>query len=171
MTAALTVSQKETLDQFVSGAYRLEKLVCFLTEEQLDKSIAPGEWSIRQIVHHLSTDGDGWSFILQKAIATPGVRVSFGEPGDFPGNETIARSLAWDKRPIAGALALIKAHRHVMAELAICFPDKWENYVTFNTPGQKEPGKMTFGQIIQMLTDHLAEHIATIEAIKKIHGM
>ncbi len=168
MTAALTVQQKETLDQFVSGAYKLEKLVRFLTEEQLDKSISPGEWSIRQIVHHVSDDGDAWSLVVKKALAVPGTPVAFS---GFPGNEPWANALAFNKRPIPGALALIKSHRHVIAELAVFFPERWENYVTFDVPGNKETAKITFGQIIKMLTDHLSEHIATIEAIKQKHSI
>ena len=168
MTAALTAKQKEELDSFIAGAYKLEKLVQFLTEEQLDKSLSPKEWSIREIVHHLSTDGDGWSFVVQKVIVTPGVRVTFGEPGDFPGNIATGKGLAWDVRPIPGALALIKAHRHIITELAFRFPDKW-GYFIYLIAG-KEPIRMTFRQIIAMLTEHMAEHIATIESIRQKYG-
>lgn len=168
MIAALTAAQKEVLDLFVSGAYKLEKLAGYLTEEQLDKSLNPGEWSIRQITHHMSDDGDTWSLVTKKALAVPGTPVVFG---GFPGNEPWADALAHDKRPIPGALALVKAHRHIIAELAVCFPERWDNCVTFAMPDSKEPGKIAFGQIIKMLTDHLSEHIVTIEAIKLKHGI
>jgi hypothetical protein len=168
MTAALSPTQKGTLEKFVSGAYQLDKLVGFLTEENLDKSLSPGEWTIRQIVHHLAGDGDAWSMVIQKALVIPGTLISFGESVE---NEKWGNALAWDKRPIRGAIALIKSHRHVMAELAVFFAEKWENGVTFNIPGQKDPGKVSFGEIIQMLTDHMSEHIATIEAIKQKHSI
>jgi hypothetical protein len=168
MTAALSVQQKKTLDQFVSGAYKLDKLVSFLTEEQLDFSLSPGEWTIRQIVHHVAGDGDAWSMVIQKGLVIPGTLISFGESVE---NEKWANALAFDKRPIRAAIALIKSHRHVIAELAICFQEKWDNNVTFNIPNQKDPGKVTVGEIIQMLADHLTEHITTIEAIKQKHGI
>jgi hypothetical protein len=168
MTAVLNEKQKEALNLFVSGAYKLDKLVSSLTEEQLDKSIAPGEWTIRQIIHHVAEDGEAWSMAIKKAIAIPGALVSFGE---FPGNEPWANALAFDKRPIRAAIALLKSHRHVIAELAISFPDAWENCVTVTVPDNKEPDKVSIGQIIRMLGEHLAEHIATIEAIRKKHGI
>jgi len=160
--------QKETLDRFTAGALKLEKLVGSLTEQQLDKSIAPGQWTIRQIVHHVSEDGEAWSLNIKRAIAAPGVFIA---PSKFPGNDAWGKALAHDKRPIQGALALVKAHRYVIAEIVTCFPDKWGQYITYPAQGGKEIGRFTVGQIIRMVTDHLDEHIATIEAIKKKHNI
>jgi hypothetical protein len=168
MPSELSQKQKETLDLFVSGAYKLDKLVAWLTEQELDKSLSPGEWTIRQIVHHVAGDGDAWSMVIQKGLAIPGTPVSFGESLE---NEKWADALGFDKRPIRAALALIKCHRHIIAELAICYLDKWDNTVTFKVPGQEEPGKISVGEIIRMLADHLAEHITTIEAIRKKFGI
>jgi hypothetical protein len=167
MTAALSAAQKETLNKFISGAYRLEVLTGFLTEEQLNQSIAPGEWTIRQIVHHVADDGDAWCMVAKKTLAVPGTPVVFT---GFPGNEPWADALAFDKRPIPGSLALIKSHRHVMAELALCFPEKWEQAISFAIPDSKESVNITFAQILFMLTSHVTEHINTIEAIKQKSG-
>jgi hypothetical protein len=168
MPSELSPVQKETLDLFVSSAYKLDKLVSLLTEEELDMSLSPGEWTIRQIVHHVAGDGDAWSMVIQKGLVIPGTLVSFGDAVE---NEKWASALAFDKRPIRAALALIKCHRHIIAELAICFLEKWDNTVTFKVPGDEEPGHVSVGEIIRMLADHLAEHIATIEAIRKKHGL
>jgi hypothetical protein len=168
MTAALSVQQKETLEKFVSGAYRLDKLVGFLTEEQLDFSLSDGEWTIRQIIHHVAEDGNAWSMPIQKALVIPGTLISFGESVE---NEAWANALAFDKRPVRAAIALIKSHRHLIAELAVFFSEKWDNNVTFNIPGQKDPGKVSVGEMISMLTDHLSEHLNTIEAIKQKHSI
>jgi hypothetical protein len=164
MPTELSLAQKESLDLFVSGAYKLDKLVAALTEQELDMSLSPGEWTIRQIVHHVAGDGDAWSLVIQKGLAVNGILVSFGESVE---NEKMAGGLGFDKRPIRAALALIKSHRHVIAELAICYLDKWDNTVTFKVPGQEELGRISIGEIIRMLADHLAEHIVTIEAIRK----
>jgi|WetSurMetagenome_2_1015567.scaffolds.fasta_scaffold260202_2 hypothetical protein len=168
MTAALTAAQRETLERFISGAYKLDKLVGFLTEEQLDIALSTGEWTIRQIIHHVAEDGNAWSMPLQKALVIPGTLISFGESVE---NETWADALAFDRRPVRAAIALLKSHRHLIAELAVFFAEKWDNHVTFNVPDKKEPGKVSFGEIIQMLADHLDEHIATIEAIKQKHRL
>jgi hypothetical protein len=105
---------------------------------------------------------------IKRAMAATGVFVA---PSKYPGNQAWGKALAHDKRPIQGALALLKAHRHIIAELAACFPDKWGCYITYPTPGEKEIGKITVGQMIRMVTDHLDEHLATIEAIRKKHNM
>ena len=166
----LNPSQKETLKLFTSGAEKLEKAVSGLSEKELDYSLAPGEWTIRQIVHHVADDGDGWSFVFKKALGTPGVGFSFGEPGEFPGNEVWSKALACYERPITAALTLIKAHRTYIEELAIYFAGSWGNYVTYLDPeGMKQ--KFTAGQIIGMLAEHMMEHVATINAIKKKHGI
>jgi len=165
---ALTPSQKATLEKFVSGAYKLDKLVGFLTEEQLDLSLSAGEWTIRQIIHHLAEDGEFWSMMIKRAIATPDVLIV---PCEFPGNEPWANALAFSKRPIRAAVALLKSHRHVIAELAVFFSDKWDNCIAFSVPGNEETTNITIGQIISMLTDHMDEHLATIEAIRQKHGI
>jgi hypothetical protein len=164
----LTASQEEALALFTSGADRLEMAVAGLSEKELDCSVAAGEWSIRQIVHHVAEDGDAWSMAFKKTIATPGAPIRFE---GFPGNDAWADALAFDKRPVQTALALLKSHRQVIAELAVLFPDAWEQYVTIVDPQGQEVQNVSGGQIIRMLGEHLAEHVATIEAIKKQRGI
>ena len=160
----LTALQKKTLLLFTSGADKLEKAVTGLSEKELDYSLTSGEWTIRQIVHHVSEDGDAWSMVFKKALATPGVPI---RPGGFPGNEVWASALAFDKRPIQAALSLLKSHRSIIAELAVYFPGTWEHYVTYPDSQGKETKSISIGQIIRMLTEHLSEHLATIEVIKR----
>jgi hypothetical protein len=61
----LTESQENTLALFTAGAERLEAVIQDLTEEALDSACAPGEWTIRQIVHHLADDCDVWSMCIK----------------------------------------------------------------------------------------------------------
>ena len=164
----LTESQREALELFTAGAEKLEKAVAGLTDEETDYNEAPGEWTIQQIVHHVAEDGDAWSLNFKKAIATPGVPVRFE---GFPGNEAWADALAYDKRPLKSSLILTKSHRQVMAELAERFADSWEQYVIIVDTDGKELHKVSAGQIIQMLSEHMEEHIAKIEEIKKTHDI
>jgi hypothetical protein len=164
----LTDTQKETLTLFKAGADKLEKLVSGLSEAELNKSVAPGEWSIRQVVHHVAEDGDAWSLVVKQALAVSGNPLKLPE---FPGNEPWADALGFDKRPINTSLTLLKAHRAVIAELATDFPEAWNNYVAYPDAQGKMTQSINVGRIIQMLTDHMAEHIATIESIKRQHGI
>lgn len=163
-----SVSQKEILESFISGADQLEEVVTGLTEEQLDYSVAPGEWSIRQIIHHVATDGDAWSIAFQKAIANPGAPIRFE---GFLDNEVWADALAFRERPIENALALLNAHRRVIAGIAEKFPDKWEGHAVILSSEGDELHRITAGEIIGMLTGHLEEHIGTVKAIREKHGI
>jgi len=117
-------SREEALTLFLSGVERLETAVEGLTEASLDLSNTPGEWTIRQMVHHVADDGDVWSMPLKKAIVSCGAPIRFE---GFPGNDAWAEAMAFNQRGIAASLGLIKAHRQVMAELAHYFMEGWDN--------------------------------------------
>jgi hypothetical protein len=162
-------SREDALALFLSGTERLEAAVEGLTEASLDLSNAPGEWTIRQMVHHVADDGDAWSMPLKKAIATSGAPIRFE---GFPGNDAWAEAMAFDRRGIQASLGLIKAHRRVMAELACYFMDGWDSQcvVIVDEPG-KEVQAVTLGQIISMVAEHLIDHVTAIECIKKRNGL
>lgn len=164
----LTTAQTETLALFASGTNQLEMIILGLSEKELDYSCAPGEWTIRQIVHHVADDGDAWSMPFKKALATPGVPIRFE---GFPGNDAWAEALAFDKRPIQTAVTLIKSHRQLISELAEYFPDAWERHVAIVDSQGQEVMKVSAGQIIRMISEHLNEHVAEIEAIKRRFGL
>jgi hypothetical protein len=158
-------SRAEALALFLSGAERLEAALEGLTEASLDLSNAPDEWTIRQMIHHVADDGDAWSMPLKKAIATPGAPIRFE---GFPGNDAWAEAMAFDRRGIEASLGLIKAHRRVMAELARYFMDGWDSRcVVIVDEHGKEVQAVTLGQIISMVAEHLIDHVAAIETIKK----
>ncbi len=158
-------SEEETLALFLSGVERLEAAVEGLTGTGLDLSAGPGEWTMRQIVHHVADDGDAWSMTLKKAIAIPGAPIRFE---GFPGNDAWARAMAFDKRDIAASLGLMKTHRNVMAEIANYYRDCWDSrYVVIVDEHGKEVQKIAVGQIIRMLADHLLEHAGVMEGIIK----
>src|SRR5450759_3346400 len=121
-----TLSREQTIARFTSGPLRLAAALQGLPSAALDLFLGPEEWSIRQIVHHVSDDNDVWCMALKKAIATPGARIRFE---GFPGNDAWAGALHFDRRDIGPALALIDAHVQVMAQLVADFPDTWNTAV------------------------------------------
>lgn len=138
----------------------LEAVIQDLTEETLDSACAPGEWTIRQIVHHLADDCDVWSMCIKKAVATPGVLVRFE---GFPGNEPWADGLAFECRGVEPAMTLIKAHRQYIAQLATHFPDAWDRSIKLGNAQGEVVREFSVCEIIEMLTDHMSEHVAVIE--------
>jgi hypothetical protein len=130
--------------------------------------MGPGEWTIRQIVHHLADDGDVWCMVLKKAIATPGVPIRFE---GFPGNEVWAAALAFDKRSVEPVLALLKAHREMMTSLLTYFPEAWERCVSICDDQGRKVQDVSVGLMTRFLGEHVDGHIAVIQAIKHKYGL
>ena len=163
----LTESQENTLALFVAGADRLEAILQDLPEEALDSACAPGEWTIRHIVHHLADDCDVWSMCIKKAVATPGVLVRFE---GFPGNEPWADGLAFGCRGVEPAKTLLQAHRRYITHLATHFSDAWDRSFKLGNAQGEVVREFSVREIIEMLTDHMSEHVAVIEEILEQKG-
>jgi hypothetical protein len=154
--------QQQLLNNFTSTQADLNRVLTNVSDEQLDWREKAGEWSIRQILHHLTDDGNVFTFIIERALATPGCKVFFC---GFPGNETWADQLGFDQRPVTYALALMRAQHNFLTELASAFPDRWGNHVGYyNEAGEKQVDQSVENMLI-MLTEHMREHTDMIENI------
>lgn len=158
--------QQEIITDFTNALVDLDTVMEPVTEEQLDWIARDGGWSIRQVLHHLSEDGNVYTFIIERALATPGCKVFFG---GFPGNEAWADSLGYDQRPIASAWDLLHAQNQFIAELVSRFPDRWDNPAGFYNEAGEMLTEMTVEKMISMLTDHMREHTAMIKTILTAH--
>jgi hypothetical protein len=163
-----TVSRAETLERFTTGAYRLQRAVRSLSQEELDLSERPGQWTIRQINLQLADDGGAWALPTKKAIAAIGALVRFE---GFPGNEAWVLALAFDRRPVRPAVALIEAHRRVLAEMVGAIAGAWKRHVTVFDAAGREVQTLTCREIIGKLADHLCRHVDTIWKIRRTHNL
>ncbi len=163
-----TLSREQQIARFSAGPDRLAAAVEFLADEELNLSLAPGEWSIRQIVHHLADGNDVWCAGLRKAIATPGTLLRFE---GYPGNDAWAEAMHYDKRPIQTPLELFGAHVRAMAQMASEFPGAWDNSLRLADEQGNVGQTITVGDLLDMLTRHLDEHLGAIQAIKRHHGL
>lgn len=157
----------QLLARFLAVADELVGLVGGLSDAELDLSRAPGEWSIRQIVHHLADDGDVWSMCIKKALATPGAPVRFE---GVPGNEAWGEALHSGERGVAPALHLILAHRQYLADLLRDL-DGWDNTVKLLDAGGEVQRELSAREMVEMLTTHMSTHVAAIQAICEEHGV
>ena len=155
------------LARFLAVANELVTIVGGLSDAELDLSRGPGQWSIRQIVHHLADDGDVWSMCIKKAVATPGASIRFE---GFPGNEAWADALHFGERDIAFALQLIMAHRQYSTDL-LRHLDAWENSVKMVDAEGEVRREISVREMVEMLTDHMSTHVTTIQAICEAHGV
>ena len=163
-----TVSRDTAITRFSTGPDRLAAAVEFLADEELDLSLAPGEWSIRQIIHHLADGNDIWATGLKRAIASPGSLLRFE---GYPGNDAWSNAMHYSKRAVRPALALFDAHIHMMEQLVTEFPAAWENTLQLADEQGRVISTITVGALIDMLSNHLDEHLVAIQAIKQQHGL
>jgi hypothetical protein len=154
--------QKSVIEHFTGSLGQLDKVLAPVPESGWEWSEKEGEWTIRQILHHLAEDMIVYGFILERALATPGCKVFFGE---FPGNQEWADRLGFNQRPVCLALDLIRAQRPFFSELFSLFPGKWENTVLFYNETGEKLAESNVEKMIEMLSDHMDEHVQMIEKI------
>ena len=157
-----TEMDAHALELFTSSAAQLVSIAAALEPEQLDAAAAPGEWTIREMIHHVTDDCDVWSMIIKKALATPGAPVRFE---GFPGNEAWAEGMDFRSRDVTLALALVQAHHAYLAQLLSHFPGRWGNHVVFLDTQNCPIQEINVREIVQMLAAHMLEHLDTIETI------
>lgn len=158
---------KTLITQFLTGTDELTELIHRVKEADFDLSEGPGEWTMRQIIHHLEDDGDVYSFVIKRAISTPGAEIVLK---NFPGNEAWSDGLRNSQRPVEHSLALIREHRHVISEVVALNPEKLENEVLFFGEDDK-PVSFNVTAMIEMLTNHMTEHLTTLRRIKTLHSI
>ncbi len=157
--APLARTPEEVLARYAQGPDDVEAALAGLSNADLDLTRAPGEWTIRQIVHHL-VDGDTLQLL-------PRAKMALTEPG-----RSVAAD-AWDqdvwattlyaRLPIAPALALLRATRQYVVQLVGLYPDAWERSVAVRR-------QTTIGEMIGGLAQHTAEHIDEIQQTRRVHG-
>ena len=160
-------SRQDMLDAFTGAMKELDRIIETMPEDSLDWAKSESEWSIRQVIHHLADDGNVYTFIIERGLATPGCKVFFG---GFPGNEQWAERLDFNQRSIEPALKLMRAQRVFLAELVARFPDRWDNKVGYYNESGEELAERTVAEIIVMLTEHMEEHIQMIVEILESKG-
>ena len=87
----------------------------------------------------------------------------------YPGNEVWAGALDFEDRDVKPALGLIHAHCVYWMELLTRFSNSWDHaiIVTDDVTGSENP--MTVLQLVQMLVEHMEEHLDQIAAIKEFN--
>ncbi len=155
------LSPHERLALLAAGADALVAALAGLPEADLDRSITPSAWTIRQIVHHLADGEIVWSVFLRMALGVPDASAQLDW---YPGNEEWAGALDYAGRPIEAAVALFRAQRLYTAHLLEHLDASWEQCVLLG--GRP----MRVVDIACLLTVHAAEHVAEICRIREQGG-
>ena len=156
--------QKNIINAFTCSLEDFNMVLRKVPEGGLDWSESEGEWTIRQVIHHVAEDCNVYAFIIERALALPGSKVVFG---DFPGNDAWADRLGFGERPVEPAIELMHAHRKFLAELVGHFPERWDNSVRFFNDEGKELATSSVKEMMVMLTEHMQEHTEMVRNILK----
>jgi len=134
-------------------AGRLHDLVQHLGPAGLERSYAPGKWSVRQVLCHLADCEIAFSFRLRQALATPNHVV---QPFDQD---------LWAKpyRTLDGFAALATFSALRMWNLALLHTLTPEDYAIPVT--HPERGAMTFATLVETMAGHDLNHLGQLEPL------
>ncbi len=118
------------LERFRTGYAAVERSLAGATDADLDRRPPSGEWTAREVVHHLA-DSEATAYVrLRRLIAEDRPQIlDYDEP-------EYARRLHYD-RPIAASLAVLRAVRDASLELLESLaPEEWEREGTHSASGR-----------------------------------
>jgi len=152
----------ELLALYRRGPDELAAALADLSAEELDHSRQPGEWTIRQIVHHIAEGDALWSLWLKAALASPGVTV---EQGFYDPNNGWADKLRYANLAIEPSVALFRANRAHLVELLELLPDAWDQSIQFRWGPGETARPVSAREIVYVQARHVFEHIGEIRTI------
>ena len=102
--------RQKLIQKYRAGVDAVTESVEGLSEASLDSRLAEGEWTPREIVHHLADSEMTSAIRLRRLLAEDSPRI------DGYDEEEFARRLHYD-RPIENSLAALKAARETTADI------------------------------------------------------
>jgi uncharacterized damage-inducible protein DinB len=159
----------ELLAHYAECPRLLREVLAGLGEVDLDRALAPGSWTIRQIAHHI-VDGDD----LWKACAKAALGNSSGV-FTLEWYWTVEQDLWAERWNYAGralepSLALFEANRRHMLQLLEQVPQSLERSILIRWPGAREQ-EVPVWWVVEMQTRHVEGHIGDIQTIRQAHGL
>ncbi|GCE09131.1 DinB family protein [Dictyobacter aurantiacus] len=135
---------EEIVALYAQGPARLQQALADISEQELDKKRSEGEWTIRQLVHHIVDGDDLWMHAVKAALARSGSQ--YRHDWYTPDN-TCAETLDYAGRTIEPALLLFQANHEHILQLVQHLPDALSRFLLFAGPDQ-EPHPFTVQQIL-----------------------
>jgi hypothetical protein len=166
MEDAMTDRATQLINAFTQALVEFEAALEQVPSEGLDWRERGEGWSIRQIIHHVTEDCNVYTIIVERALATPGCKITFGA---FPGNEAWGERLGWDTKPVEISRELMQVQRRFLAEMVAQFPDRLDNEVQYYNDVGEHLGTGNVEKMVNMLTEHMQEHTETIRRIGAEH--
>lgn len=163
------LEQDLILENYVNCLNLLGATLDDLQTSDLDFSRKNGEWTIREIIHHIA-DGDYiWKICIQKALGES--KRPFHLKWYWE-TDQVRWSHLWgySSREIGSSLALLQANRNHTIELLRNISSSLSRTIKIEWPGG-DLQEVNIGWVLKMQTDHVKGHVEEIRKIKEtIHS-
>jgi hypothetical protein len=106
------------IDQYKAGPRVFTDAVDGITEQELDAQPGPGEWTARQVVHHMADSEMTSAIRLRRLLAEDEPTIAGYDEEEF------ARRLYYAERPIKASLEAMQAARESTAEILDLLTDE-----------------------------------------------
>jgi hypothetical protein len=154
-----TEGRGQLLDRFRAGYGAVEEALAGITAEELDRRPPSGEWTAREVTHHLA-DSETHAYVrLRRLIAEdePAIQ-GYDEP-------EYARRLHYD-RPIDSSLAVLRAVRASSLELLESLtPAEWSR-----SGRHSESGAYSVDDWLRIYAKHSSDHADQIRRARRGEG-
>ena len=162
-------NQYQILTRYAAGPDHVQSAIRGLDDTQLDLTLSPHSWSIRQLIHHIA-DGDYlWKEFLLRAAGDSEREFSLEWYWCLPQDEWVKR-WSYAERNVANSLALLDANRKHTIDLLKQIPWLWEKCLLIPTrQGGQE--RVTVGDVVEMQARHVEGHVEDIRQIRQSHGV
>ena len=140
---------RQLIDEYVACGSRLRHAVAGLSPEELTARPGPGDWSILELVIHL-TDSDSIAIDRMKRMLTE------DDPPLLYADETAyVRRLASHEQSLEDALTLFEVGRRQFARVLRTLPDE-----AFERRGlHNRRGVLTVGGLVKDYIEHVEQHL------------
>lgn len=146
------MSHSTLIDAYVHGVQALCATVHGLSPEDLHIRIAPGAWSILEVVCHLADSETLFAERMKRVLIEDRPALLFADPNQY------VTALAYDQRDTWEELAVIASVRKQMARILRAKPpDAWNRIGVHSREGER-----TLAQLVRKAVDHLEHHLAFV---------
>jgi hypothetical protein len=151
------ITRKELITRYRDGYDAVVDALAGATDADLDRRPAPGEWSAREVVHHLADSEMTSAIRLRRLLAEDDPEISGYDEAEF------ARRLFYDDRPIDASLSALRAARSTSAEIL----DRLDDAQWRRTGTHTESGAYGVEQWLTIYAAHAHDHADQIRRARQ----
>ena len=162
-------TREQILRRYMAGPELVQTAIEGLEEDQLNLTLSPDSWSIRQLIHHIA-DGDYlWKEFLLQAAGDQDSVFSLEWYWCLPQDEWVKR-WSYVERDVGHSIELLHANRLHTLDILKQIPGLWEKCLLIpNRQGEQE--RVSVGEVVEMQSQHVLGHVEDIRQIRQAHGV